>query len=127
MTADGGSGETVPMRRLDRVRILSESDKQLMTDLKSVIARFVRNATVILYGSAARGKRGPESDYDVLILLDAPMTRQTREEMRSAIYALELERGVVISIMVTTREEWNSPLQSVSPYHRNVDSYGVVL
>ena len=115
------------MRRLDRVRILSESDKRLMFELKSVIARFVPHATVVLYGSAARGKRGPESDYDVLILLDAPMARRTREEMRSAIYDLELERGVVMSIMVTTRDEWNSPLHSVSPYHRNVESTGVLL
>jgi len=115
------------MRRLNRVRILSESDKQLMLDLKSIIARFAPDAAVILYGSAARGKREPESDYDVLILLQAPIDKQTREDMRSAMYEIELEREIVISLMVSTLDEWNSPLRSVSPFHRNVEKDGVLL
>jgi hypothetical protein len=32
------------MRRLDRVRVLSESDKQLLRDLKNVILRFAPDA-----------------------------------------------------------------------------------
>jgi uncharacterized protein len=115
------------MRRLSRVRVLNRSDRGLMLDLKSIVARFVADATLILYGSAARGKRTPESDYDVLVLLEAPIDRQTREEMRSAIYELELEREVVVSLMVSTREEWNSPPRSLSPFHRNVESDGVLL
>jgi predicted nucleotidyltransferase len=98
-----------------------------MLQLKSVIARFVPDATVILYGSAARGKRGPDSDYDVLILLETPIAKQTREQMRSAVYEMELEREVVICVMISTRDEWNSPLRSVSPFHKNVESDGVLL
>ena len=41
-----------------------------------VIAAFLPGASVVLYGSVARGEQGPESDYDVLILVDAPLTRQ---------------------------------------------------
>ena len=115
------------MRARGRTRVLSQSDRQLMLDVKSIIARFVPDATVILYGSAARDKRGPESDYDVLILLEAPVAKQTREEMRSAIYEMELERGVVICVIVSTRDEWDSPLRSVSPFHKNVESEGVLL
>ena len=115
------------MRRLSRVRVLSESDKRLMLDLKTVIARFVPNATVILYGSAARGKHGPESDYDVLILLDEPASKQTLEQMRLAIYDLELERDALLSVMTLTQGEWTSPLSRVSPYHKNVERDGVLL
>lgn len=115
------------MRRLDRVRVLTEPDKQLMRDLKSVILRFVPDATVILYGSVSRGKQGPESDYDVLVLRGPSVSKQTLEEMDSAIYDLELDREVVLSVMVSTREEWDSPLMSVSPYHRNVVNDGVLV
>ena len=64
---------------------------------------------------------------DVLILLDASVSRQAREDMRSAIYDLELERGAVVAVTISTRDEWNSPLMSVSPYHKNVEREGVVL
>lgn len=115
------------MRQLNRVRILAESDKQLLRDLKSVILRFVPDATVILYGSVSRGKQGPESDYDLLVLLGASVSKRTLEDMNSAIYDLELERDAVLSVMLSTREEWDSPLMSVSPYHRNVLNDGVVV
>ena len=115
------------MRRLGRVRILSESDKQLLRDLKSLILRFAPDSTVILYGSVSRGKQGPESDYDVLVLLNRPVPKLIREEMDSAIYDLELARDVVLSVMVTSREQWDSPLMSVIPYHRNVVKDGVLV
>ena len=115
------------MRRLDRVKILTESDKQLLRDLKSVILHFVPDATVILYGSVSRGKQGPESDYDVLVLLGESVPKRTIEEMDSAIYDFELEREAALSVMVSTREEWDSPLMSVIPYHRNVVNDGVLV
>jgi predicted nucleotidyltransferase len=59
------------MRQLDEVRVLGESDRQLLRDLKSVILRFVPDATLILYGSVSRGRQGSESDYDLLVLLGA--------------------------------------------------------
>ena len=115
------------MRRLDKVKILSESDKQLMLDLKSVIMRFVPNATVILYGSAARGKRGSESDYDVLVLSDRKLSRREEELVDGAVYELQLDRSVVLSVMFHSETEWGSPIIRQSPYYENVTSEGVLV
>ncbi|MDO8684644.1 MAG: nucleotidyltransferase domain-containing protein [Armatimonadota bacterium] len=115
------------MRKLNRVRILSESDKQLLRDLKEIILRYVPNATVILYGSAARGEREPESDIDILVILDEPISSQERDDMRSDIYYLQLDRDVVLSVMVYSKDEWYSPIHLVSPYHKNVEKDGVLL
>ncbi|MDO8586017.1 MAG: nucleotidyltransferase domain-containing protein [Armatimonadota bacterium] len=115
------------MRRLDRVRIVSEADKQLLRDLKSVILRFVPDATVILYGSVARGKQEPESDIDVLVLSDRKVSRVEEAALDSAVYDLELDREVVLSVMLHSKDEWQSPVLSQSFYHDNVTREGILI
>jgi len=115
------------MRRLDRVRILSAADKQLLRDLKGVITRFVPDATVILYGSAARGKREPESDYDVLVLTRRKLSSKEEERVDDAVYDLQLDRGVVLSVMFHSEAEWRSPVITQSPYYENVTREGVLV
>jgi len=115
------------MRRLDRVKTLSAADKQLLRDLKGVITRFVPDATVILYGSAARGKREPESDYDVLVLTRRKLSSKEEERVDDAVYDLQLDRGVVLSVMFHSEAEWRSPVITQSPYYENVTREGVLV
>ena len=115
------------MRRLNRTRIISESDKQLMLELKEIIKRFVPDAEVILYGSAARGARQPDSDYDVLILSPSKLTSEQQRTIDSAIYELDLEKDVVLSAVIYARDEWTHPIIQASPYRRNVMKDGVIV
>ena len=117
----------IAMRRLDRVRTLSKSDRQLLRDLKSVIARYVPDATVILYGSAARGVHGPESDYDVLVLSPNKLSSEEEESIDAAVYDLELDRGAVLSVMLSSQAEWQNPIVRQSPYYDNVTNEGVLV
>ena len=115
------------MRRLNRVRTVSKADKQLLRDLKDVIARFVPDATVILYGSAARGEHGPESDYDVLVLSPNKLSPEEEESIDAAVYDLELDRGAVLSVMFSSQAEWQNPIVRQSPYYDNVTNEGVLV
>ena len=54
---------------------------------------------VILYGSEARGEAGPDSDIDVLVLLEGPVT--FGPDLRASVRALyplvlELERPIAV-------------------------------
>lgn len=115
------------MRRLDTIETLNESEKQLMCELKHVITRFIPDAVVILYGSAARGEHVPESDYDVLVLSDRKLPSAEEELMDSAIYDLQLHHEVVLSVMVYSQAEWESPIVRQSPYYDNVTADGVMV
>jgi predicted nucleotidyltransferase len=115
------------MRSIRRVRRISAEDKELLAELKRIVLGFVPDATLILYGSAARGERDPESDYDVLILLNSPLSKELDEELDTAIYALELDREAVLSTFLVTQKQWNQPRVVGSPYRRNVEREAVLL
>jgi len=115
------------MRRLARTRIISESDKRLMLEVKDAVTRLVPDAEVVLYGSTARGRRHPDSDYDILVLTGPKLTSEEKRALQGAVYDVELARDVVISIAVCSREKWESSLLLGSPYRKNVIKEGIVL
>jgi uncharacterized protein len=115
------------MRRLARTRIISESDKRLMHEVKDAVTRLVPDAEVVLYGSTARGRRQPDSDYDVLVLTGRKLTFEERSALHGAVYDIELEREVVLSLAIYSQEQWESSLLKGSPYRRNIMREGVIL
>lgn len=67
------------------------------------------SAKVYLYGSRARGTMKPDSDWDLLILLNKDkITTEIEKNVTYPLYDLEFEIGGVISPMVYSEKEWNS-------------------
>jgi predicted nucleotidyltransferase len=115
------------VRRLEDITTLTGDEKQMLREVKAAVLRHQPNAEVILYGSAARGERGPESDYDVLVLVDRPLSVGEEDEIDAAVYEVELARGAVLSVMFYGADEWASALVSATPYRRSVEREGVAL
>src|SRR3972149_4433778 len=98
------------MRPIQEVAAVTSSDRELLSELKQIVLRHLPTATLPLYGSAARGEREPDSDYDVLVLTEERLSTQEEDEIRGAIYDLQLERGVVIPLFFDSWGRWNSLL-----------------
>ncbi len=112
------------MRRLEELQTLTEDERQMLREVKEAVLRHAPGAELILYGSTARGERQPDSDYDLLVLLEE-MPRTGQEDLiRSAIYSIGLRDDRLISVVLATRAEWQSGLISVSPYHAHVEQEG---
>lgn len=100
---------------------------ELLARIKEAVARIDPDAEVILYGSRARGKGGPASDWDILVLSDQEPLRDSRKAIRAQLYEIEWASGEVVSAVIKSRAEWNMPELRYSPYHRNVEREGVRL
>lgn len=100
---------------------------EIVRQIRQVIHQTDPTATAILYGSEARGDARPDSDIDVLVLLEGDKRDLHREsEMSGALYEVELATGVLVSPMIMLRSQWeNRPFKT--PFYINVMNEGVKL
>ncbi len=112
------------MKRLEDIS-LKENERKAITEAAAILRSQFPVVQVILFGSKARGDDSPESDMDLLILTSRPVTPPEKEAMTRALFALELERDVVISKVVVPQDSWEHGPYRVLPLHREIDRDGV--
>ena len=92
------------------------TQEQLLKEIRTRLAAAYKSRFrgVVLYGSEARGEGSPESDIDVLVLLDGPA--ESWEDIKigsDALYPLMLRIGRTIDAMpvdVRRYQEGDAPL-----------------
>ena len=101
------------------------SRKEIVNQISQAIRRVDPTATAILYGSEARGDARPDSDIDVLILLEGERRDLKHEDqLAGELYEIELATGVVVSPMIMLRKQWeNRPFKT--PFYINVMNEGI--
>ncbi len=82
---------------------LYDRDNELLRTITTRIAEAVRPEKIILFGSWARGERGPHSDIDLLIIQESDLSRPQRyAQARRLFWGM----GVPMDILVYTPQEF---------------------
>ena len=76
-------------------------------------------ASLWLYGSRARGDARPDSDYDLLILLDTDAVTPDADSAAYDICLMGYDYGVEINPHIYPKKKWMS--QTISPFYKNVE------
>jgi predicted nucleotidyltransferase len=92
--------------------------------LKSRYAGTILKA--VLYGSAARGEAGRESDADILIVV-ADADRKLKDEISMAAYEIMLKSNVVLSPIVMDKSTFDWYRTNEDPFYKNIRKDGVEL
>jgi predicted nucleotidyltransferase len=85
------------------------------------------DATLIPYGSYARGDNRDDSDLDILVLTnkDKP-TRSDQKRIKYPLYEIEFETGIIISPLVFSKKDWETK-HKITPLYDNITKEGQML
>jgi predicted nucleotidyltransferase len=101
--------------------------KQIQDRIKKTIHDKDPKAIAYLFGSRARGDFRHDSDWDILILVDANrVTNEIEDNFRDDLYDIELEAGQIISTFIYPKDYWKSTL-IFSMLYKNVNKEGILL
>jgi predicted nucleotidyltransferase len=103
---------------------MTQKDNNIIKLIKTSIMAIDPKAQVIIFGSRARGDAKKDSDWDILILTDYPVTTEIERSFRNNLFDIEIETGEVFSTFVYQKQIWNTK-HRVTPLYRNIKREGV--
>jgi len=99
----------------------------ILKQIKKSVRSTDPGATLILYGSYARGDYHDDSDIDILVLLDRDkITYDDRKRIGHPLYHISLETEIMISPAIFSRKQWETR-HKITPFYRNITREGLVL
>ena len=111
----------------DKEKLLESHAKEILLRCRDAIRAKYPHAEIVLYGSQARGQTGPESDMDLLVLLDEDVTTAKKRIIHDMLYDIGLAQDLVISTIVRSYDKWNSSISQATPLYRTINQEGIRL
>ena len=106
---------------------MNEKEQETLNRLKRMLQTRVRLYQMILFGSRARGDAEPDSDMDVLVIVDEPENAQTREAVSDCAWEAGFDEGIVVVPVVVSRECWEKGPERASLLAIAVREEGVAI
>jgi predicted nucleotidyltransferase len=104
------------------LQILSEVEARVKNILNDKLVK------IILYGSYARDQQGPESDIDIMLLVN--YNEQEMQGLKEALNEIKFDilfkYNLVLSILVKDNQHFNNYLD-VLPFYKNVYNEGIAI
>jgi len=99
------------------------NDPVLSNITRKIVDRF-RPRRIVLFGSRARGDAGPDSDYDIMVEMDSPLSMPERAMAIDRLFGL---RDWSMDVFVFTPEEVAELRGKVGTLLNAIESDGVAV
>ena len=99
-------------------------EKAALSELKKILRERYNVTSVLVYGSKARGDDSPDSDIDVMIVLDN-YTPQIEAAVDELVYDINLDHDCLISVVIFGRRELEEGPMAESPLYKRIMAEGV--
>ena len=120
-----------PLRVIQRILCLfarlnfHAMNQQIFQEIQTLKRQILPNERVILFGSQARGDARPDSDWDLLVLLNKEKGNFIEDNNNYSYPFTELgwNYGVAINTIIYTKNQWKQG--EIFPFYKNVMREGI--
>ena len=85
---------------------MNSFEKDVLDTFKSLLTKRVRLQYLVLFGSRARGDADPDSDMDVLVVVDE-LTKEVEDYISDCAWEACFKHGIVMVPVVFSTDEWD--------------------
>jgi len=93
---------------------MTTQEAEVLSQFKAKLQKGLPLSRLVLFGSRARGDADPDSDLDVLVILNAPVDREAEDYVNDCAWEVGLEHGIVVVPVTVSRLDWEEGLLSSS-------------
>jgi predicted nucleotidyltransferase len=105
---------------------VDQIEKNILDAFITLVREKIRIHRVVLFGSRARGDAEPDSDMDVLVIIDE-LTDEKEDYISECAWKAGFEYGIVLVPVVFSVDEWESGPERFSLLAEAIRSEGVYL
>lgn len=99
--------------------------EEILEAFKSLVKRKISLHRLILFGSHARGDAQPDSDVDLLVVVEEEDVVRARQVVSECAWEAGFGSGVILSPVVFTRYDWEEGPERLSLLAKAVAEEGI--
>ncbi|TDH26410.1 nucleotidyltransferase domain-containing protein [Segetibacter sp. 3557_3] len=79
---------------------------EILFTIKTLVTAELQDARLYLFGSQATGIINDESDWDILVITSAPVTKDLKSRLHSIVYPVSRAIFSYIDLVVVNEKDW---------------------
>lgn len=104
---------------------MNNNEKIVLDKFKTLLSAHIGLHKLILFGSRARGDADPDSDLDVLVVLDNRPTDREQSIVSDCAWEAGFESGIVVVPVIFARRDWEEGPERYSLLAQAVQTEGI--